>query len=170
MNKKAEDQIKASSPKGILPEEPAVDETYEIPGFLRNPTVKPSVFAEAEEIVNGDREQTYGHPAKNLAATALMWKAHIEAKYGIQVPLDCFDVAWMMVGLKQCRQMHMPKRDNLVDAIGYIGLDQKIQDYQEAQSCKEKATASSNLCSAQPSDSASPSSSNLSSSRLSEST
>jgi hypothetical protein len=119
-----------------------------VPEFLAAPA--PSVFEEAETIVNGDREQTYGHPAKNLHATALLWAAHIEAKYGIEVPLDCFDVAWMMANLKQARQMHMHKRDNLVDAIGYIGLDQKIRDYNERNGqCKNQSTASSRLASAQ---------------------
>ncbi|HYE38167.1 DUF6378 domain-containing protein [Methylocaldum sp.] len=131
------------------------------PEFLAAPP--PSVFEEADTIVNGDREQTYGHPAKNLHATALMWKAHIEAKYGIVVPLDAFDVAWMMANLKQCRQMHMHKRDNLVDAIGYIGLEQKIRDYNartgSEKQCNANQQASSRPASGQLSDSGSASSS-----------
>lgn len=143
--------------KGNNPQTALVDEiaeakgggTRRIPEFLVAPPE--SVFAEADRIVNGDREQTYGHPAKNLHATALMWKAHIEAKYGIPVPLDAFDVAWMMANLKQCREMHMHKRDNIVDAIGYAGLVQKIHDFIEEPSCKNANTASSRPASAQPS-------------------
>jgi len=36
-------------------------------------------------------------------------------------------VCWMMVLLKASRQMNAPKRDNLVDAAGYIGLIERIQ-------------------------------------------
>jgi len=36
------------------------------------------------------------------------------------------DVCWMMVLLKMARQMHTYKDDNLVDAIGYIALIEKV--------------------------------------------
>jgi hypothetical protein len=44
------------------------------------------------------------------------------------------DVCWFMVLLKMARQAHMNKRDNLVDAVGYIALIERIQDGSEAQS------------------------------------
>jgi len=149
--KKEEAQIVADMPNPLA-------EKYD-PMIRRAPDwleIPKSVFSEADEIVNGDREQTYGHPAKNLHATALMWKAHIEAKYDIVVPLDAFDVAWMMANLKQCRQMHMHKRDNLVDAIGYIGLEQKIREYNDrlgSEKCNASQPASSKPASPQVSGS-----------------
>jgi hypothetical protein len=88
-----------------------------------------SVCEEAQRIVYGDREKTYDHPARNFERTALLWNAHIEAKYGSKVKLDVHDVAWMMMQLKQAREIHQHKRDNIVDAIGYIACDQKMIDF-----------------------------------------
>ena len=81
-----------------------------------------TVFAEAEEIIYGDREQTYGHPAKNLKHIARQWNMYLHQKYGVASCITVEDVCWMMVDLKKTRQMNSAKRDNLVDAIGYIGL------------------------------------------------
>lgn len=40
---------------------------------------KKSVLKEAEEIIYGDREKTYGHPSKNLQAIADMWTAYVNS-------------------------------------------------------------------------------------------
>jgi Domain of unknown function (DUF6378) len=94
-----------------------------------------TVCEEANRIVYGDREKTYGHPALNFERTAALWNAHLKAKYGFkpysadgQFCLDVEDVAWMMVQLKQARDIHLPKRDNIVDAIGYVACIQKMRD------------------------------------------
>ncbi len=106
------------------------EETANIPGWLTKGEGKAStVFAEAEEIIFGDREQTYGHPVKNLHAIAILWTAHILAKYGVEVPLNSSDVAWMMVQLKSAREMNIHKRDNIVDALGYIGLVERVEEW-----------------------------------------
>lgn len=93
-----------------------------------------TVTQEAERIVYGDREQTYGHPSKNFAATAVMWEAYLQAKYEIggdyKIPcIEPDDVAMMMVLLKIARQAHQYKRDNIVDGIGYLACIQKMRDY-----------------------------------------
>jgi hypothetical protein len=113
----------------LNPQKIIEEEALDIPAFLKKPF---TVFAEAENIVSGDREKTYGHPAKNLEATGILWQAHILAKYGISINITAEDVAWMMTQLKQARNMHMHKRDNIVDGIGYIGLVQKIHDFNYA--------------------------------------
>jgi len=38
---------------------------------------KVSVLEEAQTIIYGDREKTYGHPAKNLKTIANMWNAYM---------------------------------------------------------------------------------------------
>lgn len=87
-----------------------------------------SILEEANEIIWGDREQTYGEPDVNLRRIAALWNAHLAARYsdGIII-IDAEDVCWMMVDLKKARQMNAPKRDNLVDAAGYIGLIERIK-------------------------------------------
>jgi hypothetical protein len=83
--------------------------------------------------VYGDREKTYGHPALNFDATARFWNAYLANKVAIHggpITLDARDVARMMVFLKIARQQHSSKRDNLVDAIGYVACEAKIDDYE----------------------------------------
>jgi len=87
-----------------------------------------NVFDEAKEIIHGDREETYGHPAKNLQRIAHQWALYLTTKYGTFIPISSEDVCWMMADLKKVRQMNAEKRDNLVDAIGYIGLIERLDD------------------------------------------
>ena len=85
-----------------------------------------SVIDQAKHIIEGDREQTYGRPGKNLRKIAEQWSLYISQQSGISVTLLEEDVCWMMALLKMARQMHRHKEDNLVDAIGYIALIEKV--------------------------------------------
>jgi hypothetical protein len=91
-----------------------------------------SIFQEAERIIYGDREQTYGKPDKNLLTIANYWNIHIKAKYGTSVGLTAEDVCVMMALLKLAREANKHGRDNLVDMIGYVGLIQRVLDSQNA--------------------------------------
>ena len=73
-----------------------------------------TIATEAIELVTGDRQSTYGHPAKNFEDTARLWSVIL----GIEVTPQ--QVALCMVQLKLAREVFSPKRDNLVDAIGYL--------------------------------------------------
>jgi hypothetical protein len=73
-----------------------------------------SIAQEAMDIVSGARQQTYGHPSKNFEDTARLWSVVL----GIEVTPQ--QVALCMVQLKLAREVFSPKRDNLVDAIGYL--------------------------------------------------
>ncbi len=98
---------------------------------MTNPIQKQeTVLEEAQRIVYGDREQTYGHPSKNFDTTAKLWNAYLEGKYPEVPQLDCFDVAMMMTLLKVAREAHQHKRDNIVDACGYLACVGKIKDYE----------------------------------------
>lgn len=72
------------------------------------------LLEEADHIVSGDRAGDYGE--NSLPAIARLWSEHVGAE------ITARDVAWMMVLLKSVRDRHKEKRDNLVDAIGYIQL------------------------------------------------
>jgi hypothetical protein len=80
----------------------------------------------ARDIIFGDREKTYGHPAVNLRRIAAQWRTYINQKYGVKVAITEEDICWMMVLLKMSRQMNEMKQDNLVDAIGYLALIDRI--------------------------------------------
>lgn len=69
---------------------------------------------EAVFLVTGDRDDDYGHPLQDHTRTALMWSAII----GTEVTAE--QVCLCMAALKISRECHKPKRDNLVDGIGYL--------------------------------------------------
>lgn len=80
-----------------------------------------SVLEEAQDIIHGDRNADYGHPSDNHGCTAQMVSAYLHRKYGYPVALSAEDVCWFNVLQKISRQANKPKRDNLTDAVGYIG-------------------------------------------------
>ena len=90
-----------------------------------------TVCEEAQRIVYGDREKTYDHPSRNFERTAHLWNGYLEAKYPDRLCLDNDDVAWMMALLKLAREIHLHKRDNVVDFIGYAACVQKMRDYND---------------------------------------
>lgn len=90
-----------------------------------------NILREAETIIYGDREATYGHPAKNLESIARFWTGYLKQKYGLEAPLSPEDVCWMMALLKMSRQMNSHKRDNLIDAAGYLALIERVQGVTE---------------------------------------
>ena len=73
---------------------------------------------EAVELVNGSRQEDYGPPAKNYAGIAAVWSGLLAQK--LSSPITAEEAALMMVGLKIQRQCMKPKRDNMVDAHGYL--------------------------------------------------
>lgn len=92
-----------------------------------------SVLEEAQEIIHGDREQTYGHPAKNLTHIAQQWTLYLRQKHGLplHVEIGAEDVCYMMSDLKKVRQMNADKRDNLVDGAAYVALVERLKEPQE---------------------------------------
>lgn len=90
-----------------------------------------TVLEEANRIIYGDREKTYGNPSKNFEATAELWNGYLRAKTTEDryAGINALDVAHMMILLKMARELHMHKRDNIVDMAGYAGCIQKMEDY-----------------------------------------
>lgn len=90
--------------------------------------VKRTVLEQAHEIIHGDREQTYGHPSKNLESIASYWRTHIKAKFGVDLELSAEDVCIMMTQLKLARLANTPAhRDSVVDGVGYLALIERCQ-------------------------------------------
>jgi L-lactate permease len=89
----------------------------------------PTVLQEAQEIIYGDREQTYGHPAKNLLQIANLWTAFLQSKGANEgIVISASDVAMMMMLVKMARQQNNFKRDNIVDMCGYAALLARIEE------------------------------------------
>lgn len=82
------------------------------------------VEQEAREIIYGDREKTYGHPAKNLEQIAELWSAYTNTT------ITADQVCDMMILLKLARLKNNPThRDSLVDMIGYTLLKERIHEH-----------------------------------------
>lgn len=87
-----------------------------------------TILKEANAIIYGDREKTYGHPSKNLKTIATMWNAYLNAKTE-KGELNAKDVAALMMLVKVARFANDPShRDNLVDICGYAALVERCDE------------------------------------------
>ena len=79
-----------------------------------------NIASEAQTLVLGDRNASYGSPAEDYARTAAVWSGLLVDELKEGVVLTPRKAILMMAALKVCREWHKPKRDNRVDAIGYM--------------------------------------------------
>ena len=108
--------------------EKLVEETNK-PKKLKSIKPKTSVLEEAQTIIYGDREKTYGHPAKNLKTIASMWNAYLNNMDDGNFVVTAKDVAAMMMLVKVARFANDPShRDNLVDVCGYAALIERCDE------------------------------------------
>jgi len=73
---------------------------------------------EANHLVNGERQGDYGSPRSNYEGIAKVWSGLLSPILKRDITPE--EAALMMVGLKLQRQAMKHKRDNLVDAHGYL--------------------------------------------------
>ena len=73
-----------------------------------------TITAEAERLVLGPRQGSYGHPLDDFTRTGRMWGAILGVP---DVPAE--KVALCLAAVKLSREVNAPKRDNLVDLAGY---------------------------------------------------
>lgn len=84
-----------------------------------------SIVEEAIRLVSSDRSSAYGHPLDDFTKTAAIWSALLGT------PVTPEQVGLCMVGVKLSREAHAHKRDNLVDALGYILTVEKVREERE---------------------------------------
>lgn len=90
---------------------------------------KKPLLIEAHDIITGERKRMYGAPVNGLGRIAEQWTLYLTQKYGYPVPvLTAEDICWMMADVKKIRQMAKRKRDNVLDAAGYMGLIEQVID------------------------------------------
>jgi|SRR3990167_5579770 len=81
-----------------------------------------TVFEEGRRLVYGPRQEAYGHPYDDFAATGRMWGAIL----GIP-DIPPATVGLMMAALKIRREAYRHGRDNLVDLAGYAGAVELVR-------------------------------------------
>lgn len=85
-------------------------------------TERGSVLTEAIKIINGIRQDQYGKPEDSFKIIAVYWTTFLQNKLKDGVTLNSKDTALMMTLFKIAREQNQEKRDNLVDAAGYLGI------------------------------------------------
>lgn len=81
-----------------------------------------TVLEEALDVCEGPRQNDYGHPYDNMVVVRRIWSAIA----GVDLTID--QCVFMMIGLKQARQMTRHNRDNLVDIAGYSWVLEKCKE------------------------------------------
>lgn len=81
-----------------------------------------SILDEAAAITSVDRQAAYGHPRANFGRIAALWSGYL----GFEVTPR--QVALCMCLVKVARDVHAPKRDNLVDLAGYARTAEMLDD------------------------------------------
>lgn len=87
-----------------------------------------SVLEEAQRLTHGDRTAAYGHPYDDYSRTAALWSILLGAK--LTKPITAHEAALCMIAVKLSREVHLPKRDNMVDAAGYSHVAFKCHEEQ----------------------------------------
>jgi hypothetical protein len=83
------------------------------------------VFASAEELINGARQDSYGNATETARRVGMAWSALL----GLGEPIPPFQVQSMMAMLKIVRGNQDPAwEDSWVDGAAYIGLAREAID------------------------------------------
>lgn len=108
----------ASRPIISLPDADEMDDLF-IEAVLDAP---PTVLDQAAQLVDGDRQDAYGHPSVNHACTAALWEAYLTRRGDSERPwqgIDAYDVCLLNILQKVSRLAHSRTRDGLVDIAGF---------------------------------------------------
>lgn len=89
-----------------------------------------SILREADELVNGDRREAYGHPFDDYSRTATLWSQVLGHEVSVEQAILC------MICVKLSRECNQHRRDNLVDLAGYAAcLDAVHSERKRRASC-----------------------------------
>lgn len=107
---------------------PSTGNLYAVPKEHAVVPATESVLQEAERLVNGDRQQSYGDASESFERIADFWHAYLKTKLKGDAHISAKDVAAMMILLKVSRSVTCNKRDNWVDAAAYAELGSRLDD------------------------------------------
>jgi hypothetical protein len=81
------------------------------------------ILKEAQSLITGDRKGTYGDAYEDFTRAAA-----IVGMVRPNVNITADDIPYIMIAIKLSRQAFYPKRDNLVDLVGYASLAQYVEE------------------------------------------
>lgn len=84
---------------------------------------------EAWQLTTRDRHNQYGSAEDAFRAYGHIWTGLLQHKLKDDAVIDASDVCLMMTGLKIAREVRNSKRDNVVDAHGYLSLLSRIRGW-----------------------------------------
>ena len=96
-----------------------------------------SILEEAQDLVTGDRNNSYGPAWQDYERTAKFWSLILGTEVSSRQAALC------MAAVKLSRECHKHKRDNLVDMAGYAHVAQIIAEH--AEEYEEKHEKSTNI-------------------------
>lgn len=90
-------------------------------------TIRGALLREAEGLITGDRNKSYGSPTENFTNIADLWNVQFRHKLKDGDKFTPVDVAVAMIHVKQARLVAQPKRDNFTDIAGYAACGWEAQ-------------------------------------------
>jgi len=86
-------------------------------------STRAALLREAETLICGDRNASYGEPTQDFTRTAALWSAYKG------VPFEAHEVATFLILLKCSRIAWSPdKHDHWVDIAGYAACGRECRD------------------------------------------
>jgi hypothetical protein len=82
------------------------------------------ILNEANNLVYGNRQASYGHPKDDYDKTSAFWNILLKEK--LKEELTAEDAIMCMMAVKMSREMNRHKKDNLVDLAGYAQCLQRV--------------------------------------------
>lgn len=81
-----------------------------------------NTLEQADKIINGERQDSYGNPEDSFLKVARYWQAYLDNRNTLD-PLNKQDIALMMTLFKIAREQGTGhKADNAIDACGYLAI------------------------------------------------
>jgi hypothetical protein len=80
-----------------------------------------NILQQAQEVVHNDRHADYGPVEDSFGTIAKGWSIILGQE------ISAYHVGLCMAWLKLARELHKPKRDNMVDLAGYAECISRLQ-------------------------------------------